>query len=126
MSLASYKCPRCGEQHTSDTTQCFCRPRWTEDDTLAYRAEVERLFRERTPAKSINDADVRTRVNRSEMRSWALKTRGKELPELDREWGLAQTRWTRAMIRRVIKQLDPEMYEQTCRLIKPGRNMEVL
>lgn len=99
---------------------------WTNQDTLAYRAEVERRFRERTPTTKIIDADVSSRVNRSEMRLWSLQTLGKELPEMDREWGLAQTKWIRSMIRRVVKELDPEMYDFVCKRIKPGKGMEVL
>lgn len=129
-SYASYTCRNCGEQHSSSTTELLCQTNFnsisepfSESDTQAYRAEVERRFRERTPAKSIIDADVSSRVNRSEMRNWSLSTLGKELPELDREWGLAQVKWIRAMIRRVIKELDPEMYTQVSKRLKQDAHM---
>lgn len=97
--------------------------RWTIGDTKLYRAEVERRFRERTPAKKVLDVDIGCRVNRSEMRSWAISTLGKELPELDREWGLAQVKWTKAMIRRVVKELDPDMYETVSKRLRQDAHM---
>lgn len=128
---SSYKCRNCGQQHSSSTTELLCQTDfnsisepWSDADTKAYRVEVERRFRERTPAKSIIDADVSSRVTRGEMRAWSLKELGKELPELDREWGLAQVKWMRAMIRRVVKQLDPEMYQQVSKRLRQDAHMQ--
>lgn len=98
--------------------------RWTVENTRQYRAEVERRFRERTPAKSVGHAEIGSRVNRSEMRNWSLKEFGMMPPEMDRDWGIAQVAWTRKMIRRVIKELDPEMYETVSRRLRRDAHMQ--
>ncbi len=84
---------------------------WTDVDTDAYRAEVERRFRMRTPAKSIIDVRWEDRVPRSEMRSWSRETLGLYAPEEIEEWTRENAVWYRKMARRVIRELDPESYK---------------
>lgn len=82
--------------------------RWTDAHTKLFHQEVERRFRARTPPKRIDETDLRTRVNRAEMRSWALKRFGIMPPELDLEWGAKEVRWQRRMIRRVLKETNSD------------------
>lgn len=78
---------------------------WTADDNEAYRTEIERRFRERTPPRQADEVDPATRVLRSEMRAWSSQTLGKLPPETDHEWLRAHARWIKAMIARVEKEL---------------------
>jgi hypothetical protein len=68
-------------------------PTWTRGNELSLRAEVERRFRLRTPAKDIIDADWRYRVPRTEIRAIAQEMQLGALPELDEEWARQFGRW---------------------------------
>lgn len=83
---------------------------WTEADTKAYRAEFEKRFRARTPARRIDEVDFGTRVNRSEMRNWCSDTLGKPYPELDSDWWVEHVYWARRLMRKVVKEQDPDDY----------------
>lgn len=54
----------------------------TDADVERYVAEVERRWRERTPATTIDAALPAFRVSRGEMRAWCIETLGKEI-EMD-------------------------------------------
>ena len=79
---------------------------WTDADTQAYRKEFEKRFRARTPSTRIDECDFGTRVARSEMINWSLDVLGKQ-PPIDRDWALTQVRWTRRMIKKIVKEQDP-------------------
>jgi hypothetical protein len=51
----------------------------TQEEISAYLAEVERRFRERTPAPDIEAVFAPTRVGRGEMRAWFSDTFGRPL-----------------------------------------------
>ena len=51
----------------------------TEQQKLAYVAEMERRWRERTPSTDILSALPGYRVGRSEMRAWFLETYQQEM-----------------------------------------------
>lgn len=85
---------------------------WTESDTKAYRTEFEKRFRERTPARQINEVPFSTRVDRSELRAWCLSTLGKPMPEMDPDWWIEHCYWARRLMRKVVKQQDPEDYQR--------------
>lgn len=97
--------------------QVMAQP-WTPSDTEAYRAEFEKRFRARTPAKRIDEVDFSTRVNRPEMRSWCLDALLKPMPEMDRDWWIEHCHWARKIMRRVVKEQDPNDYP---RLMKHWR-----
>jgi hypothetical protein len=46
---------------------------WTADHERAYRAEIERRFRARTPPTSALDGHPEDRVLRGELRGWAIE-----------------------------------------------------
>lgn len=77
---------------------------WTYRDEAAYRAEIERRYRERTPPRDVMDLSVR--VGRSEMRVWATTTLGKLPPETEHDWIAALARWYRRMERRVEREVE--------------------
>ena len=81
---------------------------WTPAHDAAYRVEVERRFRARTPATTVLDGLPSDRVQRGELRNWAIEHCGMLPPETDRAWILAHARWYRRMARRVLLELDPE------------------
>jgi hypothetical protein len=94
-----------------DTHSIFSTVEWTDADTAAYRAETERLFRSRTPARSILDVRWEDRVPRSELRGWCIEHLGKMPPEEDPDWQRAQVFWYKKMGHAVIKELDPEYFK---------------
>jgi hypothetical protein len=79
--------------------------KWTENHTRQYLAEVEERFRARTPAKSILDINVETRVTRSEMRSWSRERLGMLPPETDEVWLQRMARVYRRMAKRAMRNL---------------------
>lgn len=85
---------------------------WNADDTSRLRAEVERRFRERTPAMRIDEVDFGTRVSRAELRNWCSDALGKEFPEMDVEFYAEHIRWSRDMMKRVVKEQDPDDYKR--------------
>jgi hypothetical protein len=90
---------------------------WTKDYEAALRAEIERRFRERTPAKGALDGRPEDRVGRGELRGWCRERFG-ELPPFDQDYLREQAQWYRAMARRVLAELDPEeleVYRRWCR-----------
>lgn len=97
---------------------------WTKTDAEAYRAEVERRFRERTPPKCISDASVADRVGRGEMRNWCKDNLGKEAPELDEAWLADQAVWYRTMAKRVVKELDPQALPRTLQAFRRTRGQK--
>lgn len=70
---------------------------WTQADDDAYRAEITRLYRQRTPPRDVLAALPENRVHRSEARTWAVGALDKFPPETDREWLEAAARWYRSM-----------------------------
>lgn len=74
-------------------------PAWTLADEKAYRREVERRFRLRTPPPDVCYAHWGDRVTRSEMRTWSMTTLGRVSPV---HWDLMADRaaWYRRMARR--------------------------
>lgn len=81
---------------------------WTVDHDRALRAEVERRFRSRTPAKSVIDWRPEDRVVRSEIRSWCLDEYGELPPFEDYDWGIRFAAWYHRMALRVLRELEPE------------------
>ena len=83
---------------------------WGDKQDRAYRAEIERRFRERTPpAKDdIYSFDPRNRVGRGEMRTWAMDTFGEHPPETDDMWVKDNARWYWKMSKRVRKELGED------------------
>ena len=86
---------------------------WMVADQSAYRAEVEKRFRENTPPKDndIYRIDWRDRVARSEMRNWASEHLSKQAPETEEDFVIDQADWYSKMAQRVMKEQDPEGYE---------------
>ena len=78
---------------------------WDRSKDRLYRAEIERRFRERTPPLSVLDWRPEDRVQRGEMRSWAVEHCGELPPETDRPWLKRLARWYRAMAKRIESEL---------------------
>jgi len=68
----------------------------TAMDIAQYLDEVERRWRSRTPARTVNDVDAGSRVTRGEMRTWC-RVNGIAFVEMDEED--SQVPLTRLMMR---------------------------
>jgi len=77
---------------------------WTQIDEAAYRLEMKRRFTMRTPAKSIEDILIGTRVGRDEMRTWSLTVLQKMPEELDIALMKSRANWYRQMARKVLRE----------------------
>jgi hypothetical protein len=89
------------------------------------KSEVERLFRNRTPPKSVDEVDWRYRVPRTEVRSIA-QSLGLELHELDCDWSTEYGQWYTAMASRVLQELDPNWKETWNRFPRGRRTKFVI
>lgn len=59
---------------------------WTKEKEQWLRNEVERLYKDRTPPKRLDEMLVGYRVNRAEIRTLAERQFGEMPPETDRQW----------------------------------------
>jgi len=80
---------------------------WTKDCDWAYRWEVERLFRERTPPAQgdIYSIDSAGRVTRSEMRAFSQRVLLRDPPETDARWVACHAKWYQKMSLRVRREM---------------------
>lgn len=84
---------------------------WNHKQERILRTEVEKRFRDRTPARNVLDADWRCRVTRTEIRSISMNLFMDMPPETDLEWGANFTEWYVAMAKKALKDLDPDWKE---------------
>jgi hypothetical protein len=84
---------------------------WNHKQEKILRTEVEKRFRDRTPARDVIDADWHSRVSRTEIRAIAWNQFAVIPPEMDREWAAKFARWYLAMAKRALRELDPDWKE---------------
>jgi hypothetical protein len=91
---------------------------WDDAKEKVLRVEIERRFRERTPPRDIEAVLPESRVGRGEIRGWIKEQVGELPPMTDQEYLYQHALWHRRMIRRVLRELDPEtlpQYNEHCR-----------
>ena len=81
---------------------------WTQENEIALRLEVQKLFCVRTPAKDVMDVDWRNRVPRTEVLAIARDQCGSQPPLFDRKWMTEFYKWYNKMAMKALRELDPD------------------